>query len=74
MNSDLGVKYAAPEYVLSVRLAYALSLSDSIRARTDSRVARLTDWCLTNYPEEGPLDTCDIAFLTKLIDLKKMAS
>lgn len=70
VNPDLGLQYAAPEYVLSVRLAYALKLSNSIASRVDSRTDRLVDWCLSNYSDRVTLDTCDIAYLTKLIELK----
>jgi|SRR5215216_1349 len=66
VNPDLGTEYAAPEYVLSIRVAYALKLANSTASRVDPRIDRLVDWCLSSYSDRAILDTCDIAYLTKL--------
>jgi TIR domain len=69
VDPDLGAKYAAPEYVLSVRLGYALKLLNWLRSRIDERIDRLAHWCLENYSDRATLDTCDIAFLTRLVEM-----
>jgi class 3 adenylate cyclase len=67
-----GLHDSTPEYALSVRMAYALMLTDSLRARSSARARRLTDWVLDNYSDEHMLNTCDIAFINELIRLTGM--
>lgn len=69
-NSSLGADYGLSEYVLSVRLAYALHLTHSLKGLSDGRVKRLIEWLVGNYSDEYVFDTCDIAFLNELVTFK----
>lgn len=69
IDPNLGNPYGITEYIVSIRLAYALKLTDSIKHRSDIRVEKLINWVLENYSNENPLNTHDIAFLDELIYL-----
>jgi hypothetical protein len=64
---DVGKDHGAPEYKLSIRIAYALSHTDSIGREPDDRVKKLAEWVLDNYSAEYTLETCDMAFLEGLV-------
>lgn len=69
IDPNVGTHYGASEYVLSIRLAYALKLTNSLKKRNDTRAEKLADWVLEDYADEHTLDTCDIAFLNEIIGL-----
>lgn len=69
LHHKQGLHQSIPEYVLSIRMAYSLMLTDSLKNRIDPRVERLANWVLDNYSDDHTLDTCDIAFLYQLVKL-----
>jgi class 3 adenylate cyclase len=70
LHPKYGLHNSTSEYVLSIRIAYALMLTDSRKDRTGVRANKLFNWVLDNYSADHTLDTCDMAFLSEMISMK----
>lgn len=69
LHPKYGLHHSTPEYVLSIRIAYALMLTDSLKNRTSVRANKLFSWIIDNYSADHTLDTCDMAFLYEMISM-----
>ena len=71
LHPKYGLHESTSEYVLSIRVAYALMLTNLLKGRTSVRTTRLVNWILDNYSDDHTLDTCDMAYLNHMISMER---
>jgi hypothetical protein len=67
INPNIGDAFDAPEYVLTIRIAYALQCASQAQQVSESLLDGAKKWLRESYSVQRVLNTCDVAFLAELL-------
>ncbi|MCU0286239.1 MAG: hypothetical protein MUF15_07545, partial [Acidobacteria bacterium] len=66
IKPDIGKEYHAPEFALTIRIAYALHCAQQRLQEYDKKLEDTINWLRESYCPKLLKDTCDTAFLCEL--------